>query len=647
MEHLPYHVLHFGERINLKPHQLKDEIDSVIKAVTASKLEGKCTKFGYIRYNNVIVISRSVGYQKSCHFNGEMTFDVEIVADVCKPLRGDIIFCTVFNINRMGLLAKSGEENEVHIYVVAQHHNNSVFFEDPRLVEQAHLSIEVVGSKAKLNDDKIIVVGKIIKIFNDNELENYAFKIAMLPHIQELCGHAQKSWDLEISDAPPELKASLGYQGYISNLKSLLGRTQADFRVETLRAISHDQYEDSVQLITDDVERNLNRTSNLIRSLTNEFEMVHPPLLYDKRDLFFSKVERPISRAFYKLWEMIVDFDLLPSASSGGQQKIITAHIAESPGSFAEACIRFRDSGKPSYDAMHPKHVSDEMFIMSLKHSQPQVPGIPAASLLDTLSSKYPYPFVHVIYGGNTDKLSNVPSGYKTRQGNGTGDIFKLGNILDFSADVIDAGSADFVTSDLGFEFENIEDLREQSMLFPIFAQICTILSVQKKNGHCILKIFDIFSKITVKLISFLTQYYKESYITKPFTSRSGNPEKYIVCKNFIGISRKDLLDAYKIYETWQSIEPFRGAEYPKNSNFVTDVNTNKLNSETMEIIFKFNQVNVAQRQIRTISNMIHLLRHHFTKNELSEEVITNIKNQQIQAAKSWFRKYMSFISSI
>ena len=52
-------------------------------------------------------------------------------------------------------------------------------------------------------------------------------------------------------------------------------------------------------------------------------------------------------------------------------------------------------------------------------------------------------------------------------------------------------------------------------------------------------KIFDIFHKETVLLLSILIRSYKNVYIHKPCISRESNSEKYIICKNFKGYDSK------------------------------------------------------------------------------------------------------------
>lgn len=631
MEHLPYHVLHFSERVNLKPRQLDQHFDQHIERAASQKLERKCTSFGYVRPNSVILISRSLGYQKSCHFNGEMTFDVDLVADVCRPLRGDRIYCTVQNINRSGLLAKAGDDQELHIYIVIQHHNNATFFDDPRLKEQSHIMIEVIGSKAKLNDDKIIVIGKMIKIYDDLDLEDFIGKVVKLPIAQD----SNFVWDLKTDDRPAQPKAYFGNENYVKAIKSILGKVQSEVKEEMLKSTMDD--DDDVpahdKSTPEVVTRKWQKACNLARSMTNEFELVHPPFSYLSDPPI--RVYKPISRAFFKLWEIIRDFDLVHVK---GRSKIVSAHLAESPGSFIEAVLKYREKGD-SAPSTEDSNCKDECYVMSLKQSTSSSPGVPSASQIEALCNRYPN--IKIVMGG--EKSGHVPSGHSKRQGDGSGDILHIGNIQDFAADVQAVGGADFVTADLGFSFDDVEQEREQCMYLPILAQIIGILSSQKKNGNCVLKIFDTFTKVTVKLLNLLGCFYKELYITKPYTSRTGNPEKYVIGKSFRGIDKKTLSGLMSLFGQWRGIETHLGADFLQNSSYVVDIDNTKISQEMCEAVFKFNQVNVSQRQVRTISNMIQLLKTPVIEEDLRQSIIS----RQTRAARSWYHRYMSVASAL
>ena len=627
--HVPYHVMHFSERVNLKPYQLNSDIDQQIAERASQKLQGKCTQYGFVRAGSVIVISRTMGYQKSCHFNGELTFDIEVVADVCRPMRGDNVYCEVLNINRMGLLAKAGDQKELHIYIVKQHHTNAIFFEDERLKESCHILIEVVGSKSKLNDDKIIVIGKIKKIYDENALIDFTNKTVTIT-----AGGKDDAvaFELNVNNHPAEQKASFGYQTYISNIKNLLGKVQNDTKKEISEEVllHFNRDETTISGVLDDMIDNAKaddisskrwaRACNISRSVANEFELVHPPQSYDKNGI--QRPYKPISRAFYKLWEIIKDFSLL---SENNDEPMVFLHLAESPGSFVEACIKFREKISTQ--------LRDKIFVMSLNSPTDTAPDTPEANRLDNLKNQYPN--IYTISGG--DDSSHIPSGYKSRQGDGTGDLFNLGNILDLTADISHVGGADFITSDLGFGFDDVENHREQCMHFPIFAQMMAILSCQKPTGSCVLKIFDIYTKVTVKLIIMFSKYYEQTSLTKPFTSRTGNSEKYLIARNYKGISKDSLRELHRVFRQWQSIETGIGALYNTNQSFVTDINNAKIPLDVSESILVFNTTHACQRQMRTLSNTIYVLKNY----DHIDDYLNKAKERQAISARSWFLRYM------
>ena len=93
------------------------------------------------------------------------------------------------------------------------------------------------------------------------------------------------------------------------------------------------------------------------------------------------------------------------------------------------------------------------------------------------------------------------------------------------------SNSMDIVTADGGFDFSTDFNKQELSIANLLFAQICYAVTLQKKNGSFILKIFDVFKYISVELLFLLSNCYENVYIYKPFTSRIANSEKYIICK--------------------------------------------------------------------------------------------------------------------
>jgi 23S rRNA U2552 (ribose-2'-O)-methylase RlmE/FtsJ len=242
-----------------------------------------------------------------------------------------------------------------------------------------------------------------------------------------------------------------------------------------------------------------------------------------------------LSRAFLKLWEIIILFDLIPE-----KENFVSSHLAEGPGSFIQATILYRDlqenlkkiksSKNDKYYgiSLHSdnKHLLIEKeFINYYDKEKPK-----RLHIFETVSKE------EVKKGGDISSDSVLSDGDLTRLK--TINMFAGGvatNTKGFSED------SDLVTADGGFKWEK-ENLQEQEAYKLIFSQIVTALKLNKKGGNFVLKIFDTYTIITLKYLEILKSLYKDVYITKPFSSRISNSEKYVVCKNLINkVSSSDI----------------------------------------------------------------------------------------------------------
>ena len=81
---------------------------------------------------------------------------------------------------------------------------------------------------------------------------------------------------------------------------------------------------------------------------------------------------------------------------------------------------------------------------------------------------------------------------------------------------------------------------------------------MQKVGGDFIVKIFDIFTKSTCDILYILSSLYKQVYITKPYTSRLANSEKYIVCRGFKKYPKELIDQIINIYPDLKEKDLFR-----------------------------------------------------------------------------------------
>jgi 23S rRNA U2552 (ribose-2'-O)-methylase RlmE/FtsJ len=228
------------------------------------------------------------------------------------------------------------------------------------------------------------------------------------------------------------------------------------------------------------------------KKYTNPYEYIHTMVPYKKKSIAKYK---PLSRSYFKMIEIIHTFQLSQTVNP-----ITTFHLAEGPGGFIEAICMIRKNKKDRYIGMT---LHDEIHDST-------IPGWKKAE-----SFLKQNPNVHIETGNDN-----------------TGNILSLSNLIGCKDSY--GSSIDLITADGGFDFSTDFNNQELSIAKLLFAQTCFALTMQKKGGTFILKIFDCFMQHTSDILCILTSFYNKVFITKPHTSRYANSEKYIICKDFL-----------------------------------------------------------------------------------------------------------------
>ena len=333
-------------------------------------------------------------------------------------------------------------------------------------------------------------------------------------------------------------------------------------------------------------------------------------------------VSNMLSRAYLKLWEMIIYFDLIEDT-----EQFTSAHIAEGPGSFVQATIMYRELQEKLKKIKSCK--KDKYYVVTMysdnEHLQIQKDFINNYS---KESSKR----LHVLETISTTSLNKFEQEGGGGSEKGDGDITKLNTIKLFGGSGKTKGfaeNADLVTADGGFDWKN-ETLQEQEAYKLIFGQIVTALKVQKNNGHFVLKVFESYTPITLKLIEILNSVYKEVYICKPFTSRSSNSEKYVVCKGFIkkNVTSKFMTQLESLVDKLE-----------KNVNFnVVDLFTTYTIPENIYNNYRLINNELMKVQYHTINN-IHAFANLETKN--GKEYYEYL-DKQVSSSKYWIDIFLN-----
>jgi 23S rRNA U2552 (ribose-2'-O)-methylase RlmE/FtsJ len=243
------------------------------------------------------------------------------------------------------------------------------------------------------------------------------------------------------------------------------------------------------------------------KKYTNPYEYIHTQIPYSKLSVCKLK---PLSRSFYKLIEIFNIFNI-----DFKSDPITSFHLAEGPGGFVEALITYRENN----NTINSKDIYYGMTLIN--DEDENIPG--------WKKSKY---FL------NKNQNVKIITGKDK-----TGNLLNVDNLWHCYYNY--NNSIDLITGDGGFDFSTNFNQQEHLSVNLIFCQIVYAIAMQKKGGMFILKIFDIFTQITVELLYILSSLYEKCYIVKPHASRSANAEKYIICRNFKLDNTYDLIKKF------------------------------------------------------------------------------------------------------
>ena len=233
---------------------------------------------------------------------------------------------------------------------------------------------------------------------------------------------------------------------------------------------------------------------DIYKKYTNPYEYIHTSVPTTKQSVC---KYRPISRAFFKLHELIHDLKLLDSEDD---TPIRSFHLAEGPGGFIEAVSYYRG-----------QNAKDEYIGMTLVNKNDDT--VPGWDKVQSFLEKNPTVKIEM---GHT----------------GTGDLLKAENLKQCFMKY--QNSMDLITGDGGFDFSKDYNHQECDLVNLLLAQVFFAISMQKHGGHFVLKVFDMCTQVSIDVAFLLNSLYDEVFIVKPHTSRYANSERYLVCKGFL-----------------------------------------------------------------------------------------------------------------
>jgi len=324
-----------------------------------------------------------------------------------------------------------------------------------------------------------------------------------------------------------------------------------------------------------------NKDWDKMKKVTNPYELIHLSHNKEKKNNSIARYI-PLSRSYFKMVEMIHDYNLLDNKKSS----ITTTSLAEGPGGFMEAIYSYRkNNGNLNY-------INDKIYGITLPSTNKYVPG-----------------WKKVI---NNNKFN-----FHIKYGN----LYNIEDVKNFTK-IFDKDKSYLVTADGGFDYSIDFNNQEQLSYRIIFCEIVTALGIQEIGGNFVCKIFDIFTLFTMKMIYLLYYFYDEVYIIKPKTSRAANSEKYLIAKGYKGIDDKTMNELYIILENWN------------DDKYALDISGLKFGNDFIHFMNEYNKKYI-ENQLKYISKTIK-----YVNNRPEKEKYHRIVKKQINNAISWCKKY-------
>ncbi|XP_054715357.1 cap-specific mRNA (nucleoside-2'-O-)-methyltransferase 2-like [Uloborus diversus] len=214
-----------------------------------------------------------------------------------------------------------------------------------------------------------------------------------------------------------------------------------------------------------------------------------------------------LTQAWCKFYEILHQYDII-STNNGNFKSF---HLCEAPGAFISALNYF----------------------LCLKH-----PTLCWQWLANTLNPYYEgHNIKNVIVD---DRLIFRTLNFWHFGKDNTGDITSLNYFEDVQECCNEENLMNLVTADGSFSCLDNPGEQELAVSRLHFAELLIGLTILAPSGSFVIKKFTFFECLTACQLYFLCCVFNQVHVFKPFTSKAGNSEVYVICKGYIG--RKEIM---------------------------------------------------------------------------------------------------------
>lgn len=590
-------------KVNLRASHINRNLDNNIQREVERKYGNKFFSFGHVRPGTIKIINRSIGNKIGAFdFTGNFNFDVTFSCEVFLPQIGQLIDARVKSIQKIGILAKS-DSNKLTILLSKPHQSNLDLFSEVML--ESRIRARILDFKINSQDETIVVIGDLVNII-EGVYQNY-----QLPRVDNAKIEV-------IGEIVPTSNIKNLYTNYSSFIESINSKSLMD----PYAMVQPDNYSSKDWSA-------IRRKKNWIafkdywinvRSMVEDYELVYPANRYNKGQgiAILPFKSKPISRAFFKLWELFYRYKEIMGRLDTENDMVIL-NLGEAPGGFIQATAHYR--------LKEHSRSNDTYFAYSLKP--------------EDMKKDYGLTWENQTTKAELGKLNN---NFNLKYA----DLTKANDLKKINQEIKIDGKpvkADLITADAAYTHAKVYNYEEIVNYKIFFGEIAAAIMNQKQGGTFVIKVFDLLTQVSRQLLLLLNHYYSEILITKPDFSRPASSEKYLVCLGFKGVEtsnqteeslEKTIMDLFEIWN--EKIINKTDIYYPDNDNFLLkllgyNINDNDDFSQKIDEISRDHIL----KQSEHITNGIHLIH---TKTIFEKRKVNQIKQNQLKQAINWCQRY-------
>lgn len=153
----------FEERVILTPADLRPEItsfDDILLMKLKQKLEGRCSRHGFVVPDSIELLSRSLGYAEKGRFTSDFIYYMKAQGKVYNPPDGLEVEGSVVRKNKMGLYVIVNDA--IRIMIPRDLHIGSPEFDEIEMGDV--IKIQLKKSRFQVNDTHILSIGQFISV---------------------------------------------------------------------------------------------------------------------------------------------------------------------------------------------------------------------------------------------------------------------------------------------------------------------------------------------------------------------------------------------------------------------------------------------------------------------------------------------------